>query len=473
MTTTSHTSALDAVLSHIDTTLDASVERLFSLLRIPSISTQPSHAADCRKAAEWLQADMASMGLTADIREVRWAAPGHPMVVAHDATQAGKPHVLFYGHYDVQPTDPENLWKAPPFEPRLVEEPSGRKVIVARGASDDKGQVMTFLEACRAWKIVHGSIPVQVSVLLEGEEECGGSNLLPFLQENAAELKADVALVCDTSMADRQTPGITTSLRGMMAEEIIIECASHDLHSGIYGNAAANPIALLCQILASLRDADGRVTLTGFYDGIQDPSPETRAQWKTLFPDDAALLEEAGLSVAAGEKGYTAIEQTWCRPSCEINGISGGYEGEGFKTVLPAKAMAKVSFRLVPGQDPDKIREAFRAHVNAALPADAKVTFTAHGGSPGFEVSRDSRFLAPTLKALTDEWGIPAATIGCGGSIPVAGEVRDALGLDALMVGFAQSDDRIHSPNEQYGLDSFHKGVRSWARIIASLADAG
>ena len=473
---TAYSEKLDAVLQNVDTHLEASVSRLFEILRIPSISTQPTHAADCRKAANWMQNELEKLGMTADVRDVHWAAPGHPMVVGHDQGSAegdSRPHVLFYGHYDVQPTDPESLWTAPPFEPRLIEEPSGRKVIVARGASDDKGQVMTFLEACRAWKQVTGSLPVRVSVLLEGEEECGGANLFPFLKENAAELKADVALVCDTSMADRQTPGITTSLRGMMADEVVIQCASHDLHSGLYGNAAANPIAVLCQALATLRNADGGVTLAGFYDGIQDPAPATRAQWGKLFPDDSSLLDEAGLSVAAGEKNYSAIEQTWCRPSCEINGISGGYEGEGFKTVLPAKAMAKVSFRLVPGQNPDRIREAFRAHIRAALPADARVTFTAHGGSPGFEVSRDSRFLTPALQALTDEWGVPAAMVGSGGSIPVAGEVRDALGLDALMIGFAQNDDRIHSPNEQYGLDSFHKGIRSWVRVLAALAKAG
>ncbi|EHH68269.1 M20/M25/M40 family metallo-hydrolase [Gluconobacter morbifer] len=469
--TSALSTSLDTVLDHVDHTLDASVERLFELLRIPSISTQPTHAADCRKAAEWVRNELEKIGLKAEVRDVRWSGPGHPMVVAHDNGASG-PHVLFYGHYDVQPTDPENLWKAPPFDPRLTEDPSGRKVIVARGASDDKGQVMTFLEACRAWKDVHGSLPLRVSVLLEGEEECGGANLLPFLKENAAELKADVALICDTAMADRTTPGITTSLRGMMGDEVVVQCASHDLHSGVYGNAAANPINVLCQALAMLRDADGCVTLPGFYDGVREPDAETRAQWRKLFPTDETLLGEVGLSVAAGEKGYSAIEQTWCRPSCEINGISGGYEGEGFKTVLPAKAMAKVSFRLVPGQDPNRIRETFRAHIRAALPADAHVTFTPHGASPGFEVSRQSRFLPPALKALTDEWNVPAVTMGCGGSIPVAGEVKEALGLDALMVGFAQADDRIHSPNEQYGLESFHKGIRSWVRILAALAEA-
>ena len=222
---TAYSEKLDAVLQTVDTQLDASVSRLFEILRIPSISTQPTHAADCRKAADWMQHELEKLGMTADVRDVHWAAPGHPMVVGHDQDSAegdSRPHVLFYGHYDVQPTDPESLWTAPPFEPRLIEEPSGRKVIVARGASDDKGQVMTFLEACRAWKQVTGSLPVRVSVLLEGEEECGGANLFPFLKENAAELKADVALVCDTSMADRQTPGITTSLRGMMADEVVI-----------------------------------------------------------------------------------------------------------------------------------------------------------------------------------------------------------------------------------------------------------
>lgn len=462
--------SLDPVLAHIDATLDDALARLFALLRIPSISTQPAHAGDCRAAAQWLRDDLAAIGFEAQLRDVAWAAPGNPMVVGH-APQDGKPRVLFYGHYDVQPTDPESLWRAPPFEPRLEEEPSGRKVIVARGASDDKGQVMTFLEACRAWKAVHGALPLGVTVLLEGEEECGGANLLPFLRENAGELAADVALICDTGMPDRRTPAITTSLRGMVAEEVTIRCATHDLHSGLYGNAAANPIAVLCRVLAGLRDSDGRVTLPGFYDGVRDPAPEIRARWKALFPDDSALLAEAGLSVAAGERGYSAVEQTWCRPSCEINGISGGYEGEGFKTVLPAKASAKVSFRLVPGQDPEQVRNAFRASIRGALPVDAKAEFASFGGSPGFEVSRGSRFLPPALGALTAEWGVPAVEIGSGGSIPVAGEVREALGLDALMIGFAQADDRIHSPNEQYGLDSFHKGIRSWARILASLAE--
>lgn len=463
------------VLQYVDENHETAVERLFSLLRIPSISTQKAHKDDCRKAARWLVDELESLGFSAGLRDVSWAEPGNPMVVGHDEGNAEKrqscqTHVLFYGHYDVQPTDPDALWQSAPFEPCLKEDASGRKVIVARGASDDKGQVMTFVEACRAWKAVHGRLPVAVSFLLEGEEESGGENLLPFLMANKEELKADVALICDTAMPDRKTPAITTSLRGTVAEEIELVAATHDLHSGMYGNAAANPADLLCQLIAGLRDETGRITLPGFYDGVVVPDAQLRQQWQALYPDDSALLGEVGLSCAAGEDGFSAIEQTWCRPSFEVNGITGGYQDDGFKTVIPARASAKLSFRLVAGQDPLKIRDAFRACVRDFLPEDVSVTFTPHGASAGFAVQKESAFLSATLDALTEEWGKQAVMTGCGGSIPVAEEVREALGMDALMVGFAQADDRIHSPNEQYGLDSFHHGIRSWVRILAALA---
>ncbi len=463
------------VLRYVESNGDAALERLCDLLRIPSISTQKHHTDDCRKAAGWLVDELRGLGFTASLREVSWAEPGHPMVVGHDEAneekvKSGQTHVLFYGHYDVQPTDPEVLWNTDPFQPCLKETDDGRKVIVARGASDDKGQVMTFIEACRAWKAVHGELPVAVSFLLEGEEESGGENLLPFLKANQEELQADVALICDTAMPDRKTPAITTSLRGTVAEEIELVAACQDLHSGMYGNAAANPAFLLCQIISSLRDEQGRVTLPGFYDGVTEPNEQVRAQWRALYPDDAALLEGVGLSQAAGERGFSAIEQTWCRPSFEVNGLTGGYQDDGFKTIIPARASAKLSFRLVPGQDPLKIRESFRAYVRAALPEDVDVVFTSHGASPGFAVNGESPFLLATLEALGAEWGQRAVMTGCGGSIPVAEEIREALGMDALMVGFAQADDRIHSPNEQYGLDSFFHGIRSWVRILAALA---
>ncbi|MBS1001127.1 dipeptidase [Acetobacter persici] len=456
-----------AALDLADKGLDDSLKRLFDLLRIPSISTQPDHAHDCRKAAEWLVTELREIGFDASTRET----PGHPMVVAHAKGPEGAPHVLFYGHYDVQPVDPLNLWTSAPFEPVLVKGPTGEMEITARGAADDKGQVMTFVEACRAVRAADGTLPLSVTMLIEGEEESGGVNLLPFLKANRDELKADVALICDTGMLGRGMPAITTMLRGMVGEEVTITCANRDLHSGMYGNAARNPIQLLCDILSDLRDgATGRVTLQGFYEGVPVIPEETRALWRKIGPSDEDGLAPVGLSLPAGEIGYTALEQTWSRPSCEINGISGGYEEKGFKTVLPSKAMAKVSFRLVGKQDPDAIRAAFRAHVETRLPADCTAEFTAHGGSRASIVPADMPFLPPALKALEEEWQHPAAVIGCGGSIPVVTEVQEALGMDSLLIGFGLEDDRVHSPNEKYDLSCFHKGMRSWIRVLYALA---
>ena len=462
-------SALSGALDHIDRTIGPSLERLFDLLRIPSISTQPAHAADCRRAAEWLARDLESMGFTASIRET----PGHPIVVAHELSASSGPHVLFYGHYDVQPVDPLSLWETPPFEPALVEDPdSRRRSVVARGASDDKGQVMTFLEACRALRAAKGGLPLKVSVIIEGEEESGGLNLLPFLKANAEELRCDIALICDTGLAADGVPAITTMLRGLVGEEIVITAADRDLHSGIYGSAARNPIHVLATMIAGLRDRQGRITLPGFYEDVRDVPASTRDAWKQLGLGDALVLGAVGLSVPAGEQGYSALEQTWARPTCEVNGISGGYQDAGFKTVLPAQASAKISFRLVAGQDPEAIRASFRAYVEGCLPPDCSVSFSAHGSSPAASVPLEGAALQAALAALGEEWGRPAVTIGSGGSIPVVGELQQALGMNALLVGFARDDDRIHSPNERYDLESFHRGTRSWARILCGLAAA-
>ncbi len=464
MTATDPTRAL----SIVDSQLEASLERLFALLRIPSISTQPEHAEDCRRTARWLSDDLSGLGFESAVRET----PGLPIVVAHHRRSDGarRPHVLFYGHYDVQPVDPLELWTSGPFDPVMVDAPDGERWIVARGASDDKGQVMTFIEALRAIRAADGSYPLDITVLLEGEEESGGPSLRPFLDAHRDELGADIALVCDTNMLDGGVPAITTMLRGLVGEEITISCADRDLHSGLYGNAARNPLHLLVDVLASLRDETGRVTLPGFYDGVQDPPASVRAEWARLCGDDAALLGPVGLNIPAGEQGYTALEQTWARPTCEINGITGGYGGEGFKTVLPAKAQAKVSFRMVAGQDPEKVRAAFRAHVRARIPADCSVEFHEHGGSRASALPIDGAELKAALGALTAEWGKDAAVVGSGGSIPVVKDLQEALGMDSLLIGFAKSDDRIHSPNEKYDLTSFHKGTRSWVRVLHALA---
>jgi acetylornithine deacetylase/succinyl-diaminopimelate desuccinylase-like protein len=459
--------SLDAVLANIDANLGGSLERLKELVRIKSISTDPAYAAECQRAAEWLAADLAAEGFDASARPT----PGHPMVVAHDQSGSG-PHVVFYGHYDVQPVDPLDLWHSDPFEVELKQQPDGETHIVGRGTSDDKGQLLTFIEACRAWRAVTGGLPVKVSVFLEGEEETGGKNLAPFMQANAPELTGDIALICDTDLWDARTPNITSMLRGLVGEEIEITCASHDLHSGMYGNAARNPIQVLAEIVASLRNPDGSVAVAGFYDGVDELPPDIAAQWKRLPYDEKAFLGGAGLSAAAGEQGRSVLEQTRSRPTCEINGISGGYTGEGFKTVIPAKASAKISFRLVGRQDPKAVRAAFRQHVTDRLPPDAKVTFKEHGGSPAVAVPTDGAFLRLAATALADEWGTETAITGSGGSIPVAGDFKRILGMDALLIGFAGVDDRIHSPNEKYNLSAYHKGIRSWARILAAFAEA-
>ncbi|MDP9838489.1 acetylornithine deacetylase/succinyl-diaminopimelate desuccinylase-like protein [Neorhizobium huautlense] len=458
---------LSPVLSRADENLPAALDRLFDLVRIKSISTDPAYKADCAKAADWLAKELTSLGFEASVR----ATPGHPMVVGHHgASTPDAPHVLFYGHYDVQPVDPIELWENDPFEPAIKDLGNDRKVLTGRGTADDKGQLMTFVEACRAYKDVHGSLPINVTILFEGEEESGSPSLKPFLEANAEELKAEFALVCDTGMWDSDTPAIAAALRGLVGEEITITAADRDLHSGLYGGAAANPIHILTKAIAGLRDETGRITLPGFYDGVEETPENIKASWETLGRSSANFLGEIGLSEPAGEKGRSVLELTWARPTCEVNGIWGGYTGDGFKTVIAAKASAKISFRLVGTQDPQKIREAFRAYIRSQIPTDCSVEFHEHGASPAIQLSYDSPALTKAKNALSDEWAKPAVVIGMGGSIPIVGDFQTMLGMDSLLVGFGLNDDRIHSPNEKYELKSFHKGVRSWARIIEALA---
>ncbi|MGE6739617.1 dipeptidase [Allorhizobium pseudoryzae] len=457
---------ISSVLAQADSNMASSLDRLFELVRIPSISTDPAYKADCRKAGEWLVKALTELGFKASLRDT----PGHPMVVAHhDGATSTAPHVLFYGHYDVQPVDPLELWENDPFDPQVKEIGNGRRILTGRGTSDDKGQLLTFVEACRAYKEVHGSLPVKITILFEGEEESGSPSLKPFLEANAAELKAEYALVCDTSMWDAETPAIAATLRGLVGEELTITAADRDLHSGLFGGAAANPIHILTTILAGLRDETGRIKLDGFYDGVEETPENIKASWQTLGRDAKSFLGEVGLSEPSGEKGRSVLELTWARPTCEVNGIWGGYTGEGFKTVIAAKASAKVSFRLVGTQDPAKIRESFRAFVRAQIPADCSVDFHEHGGSPAIQLSYDSPVLTKAKTALSDEWPKPAVVVGMGGSIPIVGDFQTYLGMDSLLVGYGLIDDRIHSPNEKYDLTSFHKGIRSWIRILAAL----
>ena len=450
------------VLDRIDKDIDSSVERLLELLRIQSISTDQAYAQACDEAADWLVRDLKSIGVNASKRET----PGHPMVVGH--VDGDGPHVLFYGHYDVQPVDPLDLWDNPPFEP-AIEDVNGNKVIRGRGSSDDKGQLMTFVEACRAWKAEHGSLPCKITFFFEGEEESGSPSLVPFMQENAEELNSDIALICDTGLFQSKTPAIITTLRGLLGEELTIKAANKDLHSGMFGGLARNPIALLSKIIAGLHDENGRVTVPGFYDGVPELSDEIKAQWDALNFDYKAFLADVDLSEPAGEDGRTPLEKLWSQPTCEPNGIIGGYTGDGFKTVLPAEASTKISFRLVGTQDPLKIRESFRAYVQSMLPADCTVEFNGHGASKASAMSTEHPAFEQARQALSDEWPEAAAFAGCGGSIPIAGHFKSILNTDAMLIGFGKDDDQIHSPNEKYDLESFHKGIRSWARILNAM----
>lgn len=458
-------SDLDRVLAHIDADMGGALERLFAVLRIKSISTDPAFAKDCAANAEWHAADLRAIGFDAAARPT----PGHPIVVAHDRTAPG-PSALFYGHYDVQPVDPLDLWDRDPFDPVVETLADGTKVIRGRGSADDKGQLMAFVEACRAWKAVTGRLPIPVSILLEGEEESGGVNLPGFLDTNRDELRADIGLICDTNMWDAQTPAIVTMLRGLCGEEVIIHAADRDLHSGFYGMAAANPNRILARILADLYDDQGRVTLPGFYDGVPELPDSLKQQWSTLGFTAQKFLGVIGLSVPAGETGRDALEMVWSRPTCEINGMGGGYQGDGFKTVIPARASAKVSFRLVFDQDPHAIRKAFREHVRARLPADCRAEFIEHGSGRAIRFPDTDPAFAKARQALSDEWGKPAVFIGSGGSIPVTHMLKTSLGMDVVLAGFGLEDDRIHSPNEKYNLMSFQKGIRSWARILEALS---
>ena len=460
--------ALPAVLEKIDAELDNSLERLFDFLRIQSISTDPAYKDQCRAAAEFVAKELSGIGFKTGIRPTE----GHPVVVGTGRPADGKsPRVLFYGHYDVQPVDPLDLWEAPPFAPRIAMLPDGRKIIVARGACDDKGQVMTFVEACRAFVAVTGQLPLPITTLIEGEEECGSKHLFGFVKNHAEEFRLDLALVCDTSMWDPATPMVTTSLRGLVYEELKIVCADRDLHSGLFGGPAQNPLRVLARILAAMHDEDGRVTIPGFYEGVKELPPDIKDDLRGLNLTPGEFLGGVGLKVPAGEKGRMVIEQIASRPTAEINGMLGGYTGEGAKTVIPGQAMAKISFRLVGAQDPEKIRAAFRAFVRARLPADARAEFTSFAGAPAIELAIDNPALIKTRAALAAEWGRKAVAVGEGGSIPIVGDFKRVLGMETILVGFALDDDRVHSPNEKYDLTSFHKGTRSWARILAALAE--
>jgi acetylornithine deacetylase/succinyl-diaminopimelate desuccinylase-like protein len=464
------------VLTAIDADIENSIERMCEVLRFASVATDPAHARDCRQAADWMTDYFRGLGFTAR----QYETTGQPAVIAEyvppaiaQSTKHKLPHILFYGHYDVQPADPLDLWHSPPFEPRRGKNRHGQDCIFARGSADDKGQLMTFTEASRAWLAVHGALPFRLTVLIEGDEEGDASHIDRFVAANKQLLKADVVVICDTGMWDDDRPSIVTTLRGCISDEVEITGPKLDLHSGYFGGPAMNPLRVLSGILGKMFDAKGKITIPGFYEGVKKPGAPVKARLaKTPF-NAPAFLKAVGLKAAAGETDFSLLEQMWFRPTAEINGLWGGYMGPGSKTVIPSKAHAKLTFRLVAGQDPTKVKKAFRNFVRKALPLGFRVKFAEKTETAAaVSVADDSPWIAAAQRALKAEWGKSAIMSGEGGSIPVVESFKKHLGLDSILIGWVREGDGLHSPNEKYDIEAYHKGTRSFARLIGEIANS-
>ena len=461
---------LDRVLAAIDLRKQASLDGLKEFLRIPSVSTKPEHAADLKRCAAWLADQLRECKLTPTVHPTGTAEhPGHPIVVARNAHVPGRPTVLMYGHYDVQPPEPLELWTSPAFEPTVRADENGYDAVYARGAVDDKGQVWCHVEALRAWA-AEGGVPVNLTLLIEGEEEIGSDHLETFVRANPELLKADVAVISDTDQFARGVPAITYGLRGLAYLELFVTGPDHDLHSGMYGGSVPNPANVLCQLVASLHDADGRVNIPGFYDKVIPLSAEEGAAWAELPTDEATLARAVGIPFGNGEPGYSTLERRWARPTLDVNGITTGYQGPGAKTVIPSKASAKISMRLVPGQDAAEIPKLFEAAVRARAPKNVTIEVVDHGSSPAALTPHDSPAVALANEAVEIGFGKKPTLMRGGGSIPVVGLLKRVLGIDTLLIGFGLPDDRVHSPNEKFDLDALHKGTRTAAALYAELA---
>ncbi|WP_406695090.1 dipeptidase [Singulisphaera sp. Ch08] len=456
--------AIDRVDAYIDAHRTDFVEQLKALIRIPSVSAQPDHNADTRHAAEFIRDDLEAMGLAAELIDTK----GHPIVFAQNPPRAGLPTLLIYGHYDVQPPEPLEPWVSPPFEPT---ERDGN--LYARGATDDKGQMFTHLKAAEAWLKGAGELPLNVKFLIEGEEEVGGANLEQFVAENKTKLACDYAVISDTSQFAPGMPAITYGLKGLAYFEVLVQGPRTDLHSGTFGGAVANPCNALALILASLKGPDGKIQLPGFYDPVKPLEDWERAEFAKLPFSEAEFQASTGVPSLEGESGYTTLERKWARPTCDVNGIYGGYQGPGPKTVLPCKAGAKFSFRLVPGQDPATVAEQLRAHLKAVCPPGVTYELIVHHGAPAVLVEVDTPGVRAAVRAVTAGFGKAPVFIREGGSIPVVGLLKDQLKVDTLLLGWGQNDDNLHGPNEKFSLADFHKGIKASAHLFEELVKEG
>ncbi|MCC5942701.1 MAG: dipeptidase [Balneolaceae bacterium] len=451
------------VQNYIDENIKTFEKQLFELLRIPSVSTDSNRKGDVKKAAEFLIDQLKTIGLD---KVTLHETPGHPIITAEKCPHDDQPTVLIYGHYDVQPSDPDELWETPAFEPTVK---NGR--VYARGASDDKGQSFTHIKSLEAYLKTGTELPVNVKLILEGEEEIGSPNLVPFIKANKDLLSCDMVLISDTAMFGEDQPSITYGLRGLAYMEIHITGPNRDLHSGVFGGAVENPANVLCEIIAKLKDEDGVVQVEGFYDDVEPMTPEMRDAYKALPHDDEAYKESLGLKALHGEKGYSSLERASARPTLDVNGLWSGYQGEGAKTVLPAKAGAKVSMRLVPDQDPDKIASLFKKHVESLAPDTVTVEVEAHHGGHPVVIDLDFYGLKAAAKAFGDIYDKEVLFSREGGSIPIVADFKKVLGVNSILMGFGLTKDALHSPNESFSLKDFHRGIKTSARFLEVLPD--
>jgi acetylornithine deacetylase/succinyl-diaminopimelate desuccinylase-like protein len=453
---------MDNVIDFINVNRDRYLDELKALLAIPSISALPEHTGDVRRCAEWLDGEMRRIGLQ-NVRTIETA--GNPVVYGDWLGAPNAPTILFYGHYDVQPVDPLNLWESPPFEATIRD-----GEIYARGAADDKGQVFMHLKAVEAHLKQNGRLPVNMKFMIEGEEEVGSAHLDDFVREHKELLKADVVVISDSAMFARGVPSICYGLRGLVYCQIDLRGSGTDLHSGSFGGAVANPAAVLAQMIAQMKDRSGRIKIPGFYDDVVALTEEERQAWASLPFNEKKYKKDFGIPKLFGETGYTTLERTWARPTLEVNGLLSGFTGEGAKTVLPAVAMAKISMRLVPNQDPDKIAKLFEAYVQDAAPKTVEVKVTRmHGGKP-WMASYDNPFIQAAARAIERGFGRKPIFTREGGSIPVVSTFQEELGLPSVLFGVGLPDENAHAPNEKLDLGNFQNGVIASAILYEEIA---
>jgi acetylornithine deacetylase/succinyl-diaminopimelate desuccinylase-like protein len=455
---------MDNVIDFINVNRDRYVDELKALLAIPSVSALPQHKADVQRCAEWCADEMRRIGLQ-NVKLI--STPGNPVVYGDWLEASGAPTILFYGHYDVQPVDPLNLWESPPFEATVRD-----GEIYARGAADDKGQIFMHFKAIEAYLKQTQRLPVNIKIILEGEEEVGSEHLDDFIRDHKTELKADVVVISDSAMFARGVPSICYGLRGLVYFQIDLKGSATDLHSGSFGGAVANPAFVLCQMITQMKDRSGRIKIPGFYDDVLPLQEEERQAWASLPFNEKKYRKDFGIPKLFGETGFTTLERTWARPTLEVNGLLSGFTGEGAKTVLPAVAMAKISMRLVPDQDPNKIADLFQKYVEDIAPKTVELKVTRmHGGKP-WMTSYDNRYVQAAGRAIEKGFGRAPIFTREGGSIPVVSTFQEELGLPSVLFGVGLPDENAHAPNEKLDLSNFHNGVIASAHLYNEIASA-